>query len=861
MIDHPYARFLAGLERPGRYVGGEFRAVDIPETADLRMVLAYPDSYEIGMSHIGLSVLYEIANALPGISCERVFMPWPDLESVLTEHSIPLLSLETARPLCEFDIIGFSLQYELNFTNLLAMLSLGGVPRSSKSRSDGDPIVLIGGPVAAHCEPIAPFVDLCLVGDGEEALPELLKEVIAAKKEGLGRGKLVARLHHLTSFFAPGLLDRFPDSRSKRVVVRRGKEPIVCRAVVSELGHHPTGMGPVPTVKAVFDRYSVEIARGCTSGCRFCQAGFTYRPVRERSESETLYATKRAVTCLGVDELSLAALSTADHSQIGPIISTLGDVFTPQRVSLSVPSLRAYGLPDELVEVLGRLRATGVTLAPEAGSQRMRDIVNKNITESDLLSAANRFFDRGFTRIKLYFMLGLPGETDEDLEEIVELAGRLRNQGKKRLGGRGPAITISVSTFVPKPFTPFEREGMIGLEEIRRKQAIIASAGRKKRLDVRFHNPYLSQLEGILCRGDSLTADLLEKAVDLGARFDGWDDMFNNSAWEEVLRDVDIPALIGQIPDDARLPWDHIDIGINPEFLQTERDRARAAETTQPCGRFGREAEVVCHSCGIACPVSSLPARSLPPIAEDHNGPPDPKPRGPIPRAVSQIDKGNPVRVRLFFAKWGRQAFVGHLDTMRHIVRSLRRSGLSLFYTKGFHPKPKVESAPPLALGTAGLREPIDVFLLDPPTEDEILELLKNSVPPDLEFVGVQKIPDGEKSLGKLIHGAEYVALVEEDAVEAMRGVESLISAQSIQVVRTRKGKTKQVDIRPFLIDAAVLDTQPPELRLPETRDRVPIAFSLNLPGSGGARPTEILETILGHSPSDPWIVRTRIIL
>ncbi len=865
MIEHPYASFLTQLKKPGRYVGGEYGAAEIPDDAALRVVLSYPDSYEIGMSHIGLSVLYEIVGALPRMSCERVFMPWPDLEAALVAREIPLVSLESARPLCEFDVVGFSLQFELNYTNLIAMLSLGKIPRRSASRSEDDPLVLVGGPLAAHCEPIAPFVDLCLLGDGEEALPQLLEKTVWAKQAGLSRAEMIAALHELPEIYAPSLLERFRDEGSRRFVVKKTVEPVAHRAVVSGLGAYPTGLGPVPSVEAVFDRCSIEVARGCASGCRFCQAGFLYRPVRERTEFEVQEAAERAVGQLGFDEISLASLSTADHSRVEPMIANLGKTLTPRRVSLAVPSLRAYGLPDDLVEVLGRLRATGVTLAPEAGSQRLRDTVNKNVTEKDLIDAAIRFFEWGFKRIKLYFMLGLPGETDEDLVEIVELSDRLRQAVRRRIGGHTPAVTISVSTFVPKPFTPFEREEMIGLDEIKRRQGIIAGLGKKKRLEVRSHDPRLSVLEGILCRGDSSVADLLERAVDLGARFDGWNDMYDESIWNTVLGKIDVPSHLAEIPDSARVPWDHLNLGVEPKFLLAERDRARAAQTTPPCGRFTVRPEektrTICNNCGLSCKPEILPVRQQHKKNDDSLQTTRQTLSRTKPRAAEHIANETSVRVRLFFAKWGRQIFVGHLDTMRHLMRSLRRAGFEIAYTKGFHPKPKVESAPPLPLGVAGMREPLDVFLIDPPSEDEILRRLANSVPPDLAIVEAAKIPPATRSLGKSLESADYLALVDASGGEVNTGMSNLLDASSFLVTRTRKGKTKEVDIRPYLLGASVLDMRPPDLQFLPSSDRVCVAFSLAIPGSGGARPAEIVDAILGGPSKDAWIVRKQIIL
>ena len=861
MIEHPYASFLAKLDRPGRYLGGEYGEAPVPDGVELRLALGFPDSYEIGMSHIGLSVLYEIVNAMTGVYAERVFMPWPDLEAQLVEHKVPLVSLETGTPLCEFDLLGFSMQYELNYTNLLAMLSLGGVPRRSTNRGADDPIVLIGGPIAMHAEPLSPFVDLCLIGDGEEALPELLEVLKRAKKAGMGRVAIIEELHGLPSVFAPGLLERFEDPVSGRVVVKRGQEPVAVRAAISSLGNHPPGRGPVPTVGAVFDRYSFEIARGCTAGCRFCQAGFLYRPVRERDLLETGDAVERAVSCLGYDDVSLAALSTADHSQIGPIISTLGERYTPRRVSLAVPSLRAYGLRDELVEVLGRLRATGVTLAPEAGSQRMRDVVNKNVTREDLTAAAARFFDQGFTRIKLYFMLGLPGETDEDLLAIVDLASLLRDFGRKRLGGRTPIITISISTFVPKPFTPFERETMIDSDEVRRRQELVARAGKANKFEVRLHSPKLSGLEGVLSRGDSSLAPLLERAADLGARFDGWDDMFNDAVWSSLLREVDMARALGEIPDGGRLPWDHLDVGVEPGFLLKERDRARKAETLAPCGRFSVEGQekplVICHGCGLACKPSSLPVRD--PRVESTIQPPRPRSamRGkPRPKALVQEGMNHQVRIRLFLSKWGRQIYVGHLDTMRQVMRSLRRAGLEVVYTQGFHPKPKIQSAPPLPLGIGSLAEPIDLFLLAPPPEERILERLNRVVPADMSFRCAHRLTEGDKSLAKSIGAAQYVALLSIPRLEASGRLNDLLAQPAMEVARSRKGQTKTVDIRPYIVEAAVQEVLDVDFRVPVPSGRTPVAITLSLPPSGGARIGEVLEWAFGPAAKEAWVVR-----
>jgi radical SAM family uncharacterized protein/radical SAM-linked protein len=864
MIDHPYASFLHKVERPGRYVGGEFASAPVPASADVRLALCFPDAYEVGMSHMGLAVLYEIVNALPGMSAERAYMPWPDMEKELRARDLPLVSLESARPLRDFDAVGFSLQYELCYTNLVAMLDLSRIPRHAAARGADDPLVIAGGPAAAHCEPLAPFLDLALVGDGEEALPELLAALAAARRDGLDRLATIGLLARLPSVFAPFLLERLEDPLSGRLVVETGGTPVARRAVARDLGRHPAGLGPVPGVSAVFDRFSIEIGRGCAEGCRFCQAGYLYRPVRERTDAEVGAAVHRAVSDLGYDEISLASLSTADHSMLRPLLETLGRELTPERVSLSVPSLRAYGLDDDMVEVLARMRATGVTLAPEAGSQRLRDAVNKNVTEEHLLAAAARFFGYGLARIKLYFMLGLPGETDGDVDAIVFLAARLRDLGRERLRGQWPRVAASISTFVPKPFTPFEREPMLPPARVHRLQARLEEQGRRARIEVRGHDARLSQLEGILARGDARLAPVIEHAVDLGARFDGWAEMFHEGAWNAALDGLDTAALLGAIPDGARLPWDHVDAGVSPAFLLLERDRARRGESTAPCGRFAGEGEAVprttCHACGLACPPATLPMR--PPRPDAAMPPPRPSgPRGrPRPRPLPAVDGPTP-GVRLRFAKWGRQAFVGHLDTMRLVARCLRRAGLVVAYSEGFHPKPRIESGPPLPLGYASLDEPLDLRLVAPPPDAEILARLGRAAPADFEFRSARRLAPGEPSLNKGLAFATYAILVAADRASAESGAARVLGAASLEIERRRKDGVVRVDIRPFVLGLEVLPAVPAGLPVPKATDRIALGLTLSLPPSGGAKVAEVLLAAGLGTAEDAWIVRTRVAL
>jgi radical SAM-linked protein len=506
-----------------------------------------------------------------------------------------------------------------------------------------------------------------------------------------------------------------------------------------------------------------------------------------------------------------------------------------------------------------------VTLAPEAGSARLRDVINKTITEEDLLVAASRFFDWGIMRIKLYFMLGLPTETDEDLLEIIRLAAKVRDFGRRRMHGRTPTVTVSVSTFVPKPFTPFAQEAMIDKTEIRRRQALLFDAGRAERLEVRTHGDGMSILEGVLCRGDASLADAIERAVDLGARFDGWSDQYRPDVWQEALKDVDVPGLLGPIPKGARVPWDHVSAGVNETYLQEELSRARQGLLTEPCGRFvdGDGDRFVCEHCGAGCKRGELPLRP-PRVGGDISAlkPPAPKPKGfPRPRTVEDGSEKKPVRIVLFMAKWGRQAFVGHLDTMRIVMRSLRRAGLELFYTQGFNPKPKMSSGPPLPLGISAMKDPIEVFLVDPPDDDTMMKRLAAACPEDFAFVGIERLPEGHKGLGRRIETARYVAQLRCDTAAAGEGVQRLLSASAIEVIREKDGKKQTVDIRPYIIGAEVLDRAPNGLLLPLAEDRLLVAFSHYIPGSGGPKPMEIVRAICPDTAQNARIVRTEVTL
>src|SRR4051812_15396900 len=527
LFEHPYSNFLQSVEKPTRYTGAEHgtRKKDW-STVQARVCLAFPDIYDIGMSHLGFRMLYKILNDDPRTLAERAYTPWVDMQRELRAHGKLLVSLESARPLVDFDVVGFSLQYELTYTNILSMLELGGIPLRSEHRSDADPLVVAGGPVGTHAEPMSPFLDAVLIGDGEEATTEIALAWVEGKRLGESRAERLVRLARLPGVYVPSLYATGLDADSGFEVVLGSKHPDapfpVERRILADISRFPfPDDGPVGGPEAIFDRMSIEVARGCTEGCRFCQAGMIYRPVRERDPGEVIDTVMRALDKSGQDEVSLTALSTADVSSISPLIKQLVAKTAPERVSLGVASLRAYGLAEDLLDELGKVRASGLTFAPEAGTQRMRDVISKNVTEAQLMEPAQRAFSRRFDKMKLYFILGLPTEEDEDVLGIVDVGKNALGVGKRL--GRNVKVNVSVPPHVPKPHTPFQWCAMDSLPEVERKQALLRDAVRRvKGLGLKLHDATTSVLEGILARGDRRLGSVIERAFLGGARFDSW---------------------------------------------------------------------------------------------------------------------------------------------------------------------------------------------------------------------------------------------------------------------------------------------------------------------------------------------------
>ncbi|MBU1055449.1 MAG: TIGR03960 family B12-binding radical SAM protein [Proteobacteria bacterium] len=743
MIEKIIDNILSQVEQPSRYLGSEVNTVRKDyKKLSFSVALAFPDLYEVGTSHFGLQILYHILNSHKNIAAERVFTPAVDFEAYLRASNTPLFSLETRRPLDKFDMIGFSLLYELNFTNILTMLDLANIPFYSNQRDISHPFIIAGGPCTSNPETVSKIFDAIVIGDGETVIVEMSnawikwKEALSKDKEELLKSWSRIEGVYIPSFFK----ERFDENGFQILSPKFSDYSKITRTIIKDLNDAPFPDKPViPYGRPIHDRLRIEIARGCSRGCRFCQAGMIYRPVRERSLENIINISNQSIASTGYEDVSLLSLSTGDYCSLNPLLEKLMAIYEAEHIAVSLPSLRAGSLTPELINHIKKVRKTGFTIAPEAGSQRLRNVINKNIDEEDIFSSVNTALNMGWKTIKLYFMIGLPTETDDDIKELIELVYKLR---KSRIN-KNSAINVSVSTFIPKAHTPFQWCPQISLEESEEKIKLIKNKLDVSGINFKWQNPKVSFLEGLWARGDRRLNSLLITAYEKGCRFDGWSDKFRYGLWEEAISSAGIdPAfyLSRKRTISEPLPWDHIDARVTKDFLISEFDKALFAKTSDNCKTF-------CNSCGV-CDFAGIE----PMFCENNNETININPK------ISKPEKRFYKKLIITFHKKDAARFFGHLEMINIFLRAIRRSAIQVAYSEGFHPMPKISFEDTLPIGMESLCETLYIAVTADTDPFLIIEKLNKQLPQGLSVLHCEHNQKPKnKNLNTALHEYEVI--------------------------------------------------------------------------------------------------------
>lgn len=846
---------ILAAQKPSRYAGGEWNAIhkSLPDAA-VTWALCFPDLYEVGMSNLGFRVLYHVLNQRPDVACERAFMPWEDMEARMRATRTPLWSIESRAPIAAFDVLGFTLQTELCYPTVLAMLDLAGIPLFSSERDASHPLVLGGGPCAYSPEPVAPFFDAFVVGEGEEVVHEISDAVADWKSQGGSRRELLWRLSEIRGVYVPAFFEyRYrADGRIDAIVPLKAGYEKVGRRVIPDLNLVPQPERPiVPFMQTVHDRLPLEIQRGCTRSCRFCQVGMLTRPTRQRDPHEVRRMAEIGLANTGYEQVGFLSLSAGDYQAINPMLEDFFARFEAEQIAVSLPSLRTETMNDALAAQIKRVRKTGFTMAPEAASERMRRVINKGNRESDLMRAAESVFQNGWDTVKLYFMVGLPTERDEDVQAIAEVAQKVLQIGRRVKGGAGTTINLGVSTFVPKPFTPFQWEPMIPMAETQRKHQILRNALTKTRreIDFRYHEPEMTSVEGALTRGDRRVSEAIFHAFKAGQALDGWTERFRHQVWMRSFEALERNTGVGlpffgerERTQDEVLPWDHLDCEVTRPFLWKERMNAR------------KEAEVIdcaldpCSACG-ACDYDVVTTRTY--TAEDYQKAPALPERPPIPTARSFF--------RIRYAKRDRAVALSHLETTTAILRALRRSKLPLAFSQGFHPKPRVSFGPATPVGATSQSEYLDVELVGEVDLELVRSSLGPQMPGSLAMLEVDRSSKDALPLAQAIAAQCYRYSFPEavDASELSVRWERFRQAEQVWVARKERvadgdsrppsrGPQKRVDVRAVVQSITFV---------PGSRD---VEIELRAGNTGSARPAEVLEAWFGADAVPPGVRITK---
>lgn len=776
------------VEMPSQYIGSEVNAIKKdPKTVELFIALAFPDLYAIGTSHFGLQILYQILNREQTIAAERVYAPDTDMEARLRNAGLSLASLESARPLAEFDIIGFSLLYELNYTNILTILELSKIPFYAKDRDLSFPILIAGGPCTCNPEPVADFFDAMVIGDGEAVILEMA-ECWRAWKQGGGTDKtrLLESWRHIEGVYVPSFFEPTYTAEGFQTLSPRYPDYLqVLRAIIPSLNDAPFPEKPVvPYGRPVHDRLRLEVSRGCTRGCRFCQAGMIYRPVRERSVQTLMQQAENALASTGYDEISLLSLSTSDYGCMPELMSRLIARCGPEHVAVSLPSFRAGTLTPELMTQIKQIRKTGFTIAPEAGSQRLRNVINKNITQEDIVSTVHDAFSLGWQVIKLYFMIGLPTETEADLSAVADLVLELRKlklQKTRGMKGHKNQINVSVNTFIPKPHTPFQWASQLTVEESQKKIHWLKEKLNYSDVQFKWQHPRVGLLEGLWARGDRRLAKLLVAAWQNGCRMDGWSDHFDASKWEKSLEEtgIDISFYTTRARDLSEpLPWDHIHVRVTKPFLISEWERALKQESTPDC-RSGD-----CQACGV-CDFQAIEPRVF--DGSESQG------------SDTQVESSAPtftdaIRYRISYAKTGPARVFGHLELANIMFRAFRRAKIPVAFSAGFHPKPKISFDDPLPLGMESLHENCVVSVRPAFSTRQMMDRLNQALP---EGLTVNRWEILSLKNEAVVRGSiRYRIQLQTGGIERSR-LEDFLARETFVIKRVnRKGITAQIDYK-----------------------------------------------------------------